>query len=88
MRTLGNAVRAFPTLLRVGFADAVAYRAEFLIWVLVYAMPIIMLSLWWLGSKWVHFRVDDDARSARHAPKQLPKPCKEAAPGRLPLNMT
>ncbi len=46
MRTLGNAVRAFPTLLRVGFADAVAYRAEFLIWVLAYSMPIIMLSLW------------------------------------------
>lgn len=41
-----SALRAFPTLLRVGFADAVAYRAEFLVWVLAYTMPIIMLSLW------------------------------------------
>jgi len=46
MSSFGNAVRAFPTLLRVGFADALAYRAEFLIWVLAYSMPIIMLALW------------------------------------------
>jgi len=46
MKGLSSAVRAFPTLLRVGFADALAYRAEFLVWVLAYTMPIIMLSLW------------------------------------------
>ncbi len=46
MSSLGNAVRAFPTLLRVGFAEAVAYRAEFMVWVLAYSMPIVMLALW------------------------------------------
>ncbi len=39
-------LRAVPALLRVGFADAVAYRAEFLVWVLAYTMPVIMLALW------------------------------------------
>jgi ABC-2 type transport system permease protein len=39
-------LRAFPGLLRVGFASALAYRAEFLIWVLAYTMPLIMLALW------------------------------------------
>ena len=41
-----RALRAFPGLLRVGFASALAYRAEFLIWVLAYTMPLIMLALW------------------------------------------
>jgi len=44
--SLRNTVRAFPTLLRVGFADAVAYRAEMLIWVLATTMPLVMLALW------------------------------------------
>jgi ABC-2 type transport system permease protein len=39
-------LRALPGLLRVGFAGALAYRAEFLIWVLAYTMPLIMLALW------------------------------------------
>lgn len=39
-------VRAFPALLRVGFAEAVAYRAELLIWILTSTMPLIMLALW------------------------------------------
>jgi ABC-2 type transport system permease protein len=39
-------VRAFPTLLRVGFADAVAYRAEMLVWVLATTMPLVQLALW------------------------------------------
>jgi ABC-2 type transport system permease protein len=46
MRQLVHTLRAFPTLLRIGFAEAVAYRAEFLVWVLAYTMPIIMLALW------------------------------------------
>jgi ABC-2 type transport system permease protein len=46
MKQLWHTVRALPTLLRVGFADAVAYRAEFLVWVLAYTMPIIMMALW------------------------------------------
>lgn len=39
-------VRALPTLLRVGFADAVAYRAEMIVWVLATTMPLVMLALW------------------------------------------
>ncbi|MBP7149700.1 MAG: ABC-2 family transporter protein [Acidobacteria bacterium] len=39
-------VRALPTLFRIGFAEAVAYRAEFLIWILSTTMPLIMLALW------------------------------------------
>ncbi len=42
MRTL----RAIPTLLRVGLAEAVAYRAEFLVWLLSTNMPLVMLALW------------------------------------------
>jgi len=41
-----NTVRAFPTLLRVGLADAVAYRAEMIVWVLATTMPLVMLALW------------------------------------------
>lgn len=39
-------LRALPTLLRVGFAEAVAYRAEFLVWILSTNMPLVMLALW------------------------------------------
>ena len=46
MKQLAHTLRAMPTLLRIGFAEAVAYRAEFLVWVLAYTMPIIMLALW------------------------------------------
>jgi viologen exporter family transport system permease protein len=41
-----SALRAIPTLLRVGFAAAVAYRAEFVVWILTYNMPLVMLALW------------------------------------------
>jgi ABC-2 type transport system permease protein len=33
-------------LLRVGFASAVAYRAEMVIWFLTTTMPLVMLALW------------------------------------------
>ena len=39
-------LRAYPALLRVGFATAVAYRAEFLVWMFTTNMPLVMLSLW------------------------------------------
>lgn len=42
----GELWRALPTLFRVGFAEAVAYRAEFLVWVLATNMPLVMLLLW------------------------------------------
>ena len=44
--SLRGTLRAMPTLLRVGFADAVAYRAEMLVWVLATTMPLVMLALW------------------------------------------
>jgi ABC-2 type transport system permease protein len=35
-----------PTLLRVGVAETVAYRAEFLVWILTTTLPLVMLGLW------------------------------------------
>ena len=47
MRSTPNrALRALPTLLRVGVAETVAYRGEFLVWMLTSTMPLIMLGLW------------------------------------------
>jgi ABC-2 type transport system permease protein len=39
-------VRALPTLARVGFAEAVAYRAEMFVWILATTMSLIMMALW------------------------------------------
>jgi ABC-2 type transport system permease protein len=44
--TLALTLRAFPTMLRVGFADAVAYRAEMVVWMLSTTMPLVNLALW------------------------------------------
>jgi ABC-2 type transport system permease protein len=41
-----SGLSAFPTLLRIGFANAVAYRAEMLVWVLATTMPLVQLALW------------------------------------------
>jgi ABC-2 type transport system permease protein len=41
-----KALSAYPTLLRVGFAGAVAYRAEMLVWTLTMTMPFVSLALW------------------------------------------
>jgi len=41
-----RALRAYPALLRIGFAEAVAYRAEFVVWVLTTTLPLVMLALW------------------------------------------
>jgi ABC-2 type transport system permease protein len=35
-----------PTLFRVGFASSLAYRSEFLVWILATNMPLVMLALW------------------------------------------
>jgi ABC-2 type transport system permease protein len=43
---MSRSLRAVPTLLKVGFAEAVAYRAEFLVWLLSTNMPLVMLALW------------------------------------------
>ena len=45
-RRAGARRRAFPTLLRIGVAEVVAYRAEFLVWILTTNMPLVMLALW------------------------------------------
>jgi len=39
-------LRALPALLRIGLAETVAYRAEFLVWMLTTTMPLVMLGLW------------------------------------------
>jgi ABC-2 type transport system permease protein len=39
-------LRALPTLLRVGLAEAVSYRTELLVWLLATNMPLVMLALW------------------------------------------
>jgi ABC-2 type transport system permease protein len=39
-------LRAMPTLVRVGLAEAMAYRAELIVWVLTTTMPLVMLPLW------------------------------------------
>ncbi len=44
--SLRAAARAFPTLLRIGVSEALAYRAELLVWVLSTTMPLIMMALW------------------------------------------
>jgi ABC-2 type transport system permease protein len=55
--------RAFPTLLRVGLAEAVAYRAEMLVWVLATTMPLVMLALW--------TAVSEDAPIGHYGPAQF-----------------
>ena len=44
--SLPATARALPSLFKVGFSEAVAYRAEFLVWMLSTTMPLIMLALW------------------------------------------
>lgn len=39
-------LRAFPTLLRIGFAEAIAYRAELIVWMLTTTMPLVSMALW------------------------------------------
>lgn len=38
--------KAYPTLLRVGLAETIAYRAEMLVWMLTTTMPLVSLALW------------------------------------------
>lgn len=44
--SLRTTVRALPTMMTIGFAEAVAYRAEMLVWMLSTTMPLVMLALW------------------------------------------
>jgi ABC-2 type transport system permease protein len=45
-QALSHAIRAFPTLFKVGMAEMIAYRAEFIIWILTTNMPLVMMALW------------------------------------------
>lgn len=44
--SLRSTAKALPTVMRVGFSEAIAYRAEMLIWVLSATMPLVMMALW------------------------------------------
>ena len=57
-----RALRAMPTLLRIGVAETVAYRAEFLVWILTSTMPLIMLALWTSVAKEAPFREFSSSR--------------------------
>jgi ABC-2 type transport system permease protein len=43
---VSRTLRAIPTLFRVGFASSLAYRSEFIVWILATNMPLVMLALW------------------------------------------
>ncbi|HEU4407963.1 MAG TPA: ABC-2 family transporter protein [Polyangiaceae bacterium] len=45
--SLRASVRATPALVRAGFLEALAYRAEMLIWILSTTMPLVMLALFY-----------------------------------------
>ena len=38
-------LRAYPTLLAIGLKEAIAYRAEFVVWMLTMTMPLVMLAI-------------------------------------------
>lgn len=44
--SLRSTARALPTVFRIGFSEAIAYRAEMVVWLLSTTMPFIMLLLW------------------------------------------
>lgn len=46
LRAARHVLRAYPALLRVGFADMFAYRAELVVWLLTMNMPLVMMALW------------------------------------------
>lgn len=39
-------LEAAPTMLRVGLAETLAYRVEFVVWMLTSTLPLVMLGLW------------------------------------------
>ncbi|MGE0868793.1 MAG: ABC transporter permease [Kofleriaceae bacterium] len=44
--TVARTLRALPTMFRIGVAETLAYRAEFLVWILTTTLPLVMLGLW------------------------------------------
>lgn len=43
---MSRTLSALPTLLKIGLAEAIAYRAEMLVWVLATTMPFVMWVMW------------------------------------------
>lgn len=43
---MNRALRAIPALMRVGFVESLAYRAEMIVWVFATTMPFVMMVLW------------------------------------------
>lgn len=41
-----RSLKMFPTMLRIGFADLLAYRAQVVIWILTTTMPLVMYAMW------------------------------------------
>lgn len=41
-----RSTRRLLAMMRIGLAEAVAYRAEFIIWIFTTTMPLVMLALW------------------------------------------
>ena len=74
---LRHAARAFPTLFRVGLVEIVAYRAEFLVWILTTNMPLVMLAIWHaVAADGQGVVVSYDYRNARKCP--IPDEVREA----------
>jgi ABC-2 type transport system permease protein len=46
LRELRRSLQAYPTLLRVGLSESLAYRAEMIVWMLTTTMPLVSLALW------------------------------------------
>ena len=44
--SVARALRAYPRLIQVGLSEAVAYRAEMIVWILTWLMPLVSLALW------------------------------------------
>lgn len=56
MSQTARTLRALPTLLRIGVAETVAYRGEFLVWILTTTLPLVMLGLWTSVAEEARFR--------------------------------
>jgi ABC-2 type transport system permease protein len=44
--SIRNTLRSLPWMMQASFAEAIAYRAEMLVWILSTTMPLVMMVLW------------------------------------------
>lgn len=66
MTAVVRAARAFPSMLRIGLAEMVAYRSELVIWILTASMPIVMMLVWDRVSEGASIGGYDQAAFARY----------------------